>query len=154
MKKGVLTRIEADEKVIQVRMDNVEKNSLFVADIFKTFSKHGVNIDMISSVNFVEELRIDFTCDEDSQKQLNEAIQEVNDNHPRISIHTYKNVGKLVVEGEAMRDEPGVAAEIFDIFGQNQIPFSQVTTSEISISFVLHSKYIAKALEKIKEAIE
>ena len=49
MKKGVLTRIEADEKVIQVRMDNVEKNSLFVADIFKTFSKHGVNIDMISS---------------------------------------------------------------------------------------------------------
>ncbi|HAH74610.1 MAG TPA: hypothetical protein DCL62_00320, partial [Kandleria vitulina] len=62
MKKGVLTRIEADEKVIQVRMDNVEKNSLFVADIFKTFSKHGVNIDMISSVNFVEELRIDFTC--------------------------------------------------------------------------------------------
>lgn len=148
-----LTRIEADPHIIQVRMDNVEKNSLFVADIFNTFGAHGVNIDMISSVNYEDSLRIDFTCDDHSAKALNEAIGEVTEKHPRIHIYTKRNVGKLVVEGEAMRDVPGVAAHVFAILGKNLIPISQVTTSEISISFVLHKQYVEKALKVIKEEL-
>lgn len=146
-----LTRIEADPNIIQVRMENVEKNTLFVADIFKTFSAHGINIDMISSVNLEDSLRIDFTCDDHSAKALNEAIGEVTEKHPRIHIYTKRNVGKLIVEGEEMRDVPGVAARVFEVLGKNLIPFSQVTTSEISISFVLHTKYVDKALKVIKE---
>lgn len=146
-----LTRIEADPNIIQVRMENVEKNTLFVADIFNTFSAHGINIDMISSVNLEDSLRIDFTCDDHSAKALNEAIGEVTEKHPRIHIYTKRNVGKLIVEGEEMRDVPGVAARVFEVLGKNLIPFSQVTTSEISISFVLHTKYVDKALKVIKE---
>ncbi|BBH28056.1 ACT domain-containing protein [Intestinibaculum porci] len=148
------TRIEADENIIQVRMENVEKNSLPVADIFQTFAKYDVNIDMISSVNYEDSLRMDFTCDDSSSKALNEAIGEVTEKHPRIHIFTKRNVGKLIVEGEEMRDRPGVAAEVFAILGKHMIPFSQVTTSEISISFVLHKKYIEKALTVIKEEMK
>lgn len=148
-----LTRIEADPNIIQVRMENVEKNTLFVADIFDTFGKYGVNIDMISSVNYEESLRIDFTCDDHSAKALNLAIGEVTEKHPRIHIYTRRDVGKLVVEGEAMRDVPGVAAKVFTILGKNLIPISQVTTSEISISFVLHTQYVEKALKVIKEEL-
>lgn len=153
MKQDVITRLEAYDDIIQVKLMNVEKNSLFVADIFDTISRNGVNIDMISSVMLEDEMRIDFTCDEKDQSELNKAIEELKRKHPRILIYSYKNVGKLIVEGRAMKEEVGVATEIFKILGDHQIPFSQVTTSEVSISYVIEKQYLHKAVEKIKEAI-
>ena len=60
---SVITRLEIEEDIIQVKLMNVEKNPLFVADVFETISREGVNIDMISSVMLEDEMRIDFTCD-------------------------------------------------------------------------------------------
>ena len=62
MDKKVITRVEIDEDIIQVRMKNVEKNSLFVGQIFGVLASHDINIDMISSANLENEMQIDFTC--------------------------------------------------------------------------------------------
>lgn len=144
---SVITRLEIEEDIIQVKLMNVEKNPLFVADVFETISREGVNIDMISSVMLEDEMRIDFTCDAKAQSALNKAIEEVKKNHPRIGVFASKNVGKLVVEGH-MENEVGFASKLFKVLGDNQIPFAQVTTSEVSISYVIEKKYLKKALEK------
>ena len=60
--------IESDSHINQVKLMNVEKNSLFVGDIFQTISSMNVNIDMISEVILEDEMRIDFTCSQDDQK--------------------------------------------------------------------------------------
>ena len=147
---SVITRLEIEEDIIQVKLMNVEKNPLFVADVFETISREGVNIDMISSVMLEDEMRIDFTCDAKAQSALNKAIEEVKKNHPRIGAS--KNVGKLVVEGH-MENEVGFASKLFKVLGDNQSPFAQVTTSEVSISYVIEKKYLKKALEKIQEEL-
>lgn len=126
---SVITRLEIEEDIIQVKLMNVEKNPLFVADVFETISREGVNIDMISSVMLEDEMRIDFTCDAKAQSALNKAIEEVKKNHPRIGVFASKNVGKLVVEGH-MENEVGFASKLFKVLGDNQIPFAQVTTSD------------------------
>ena len=149
---SVITRLEIEEDIIQVKLMNVEKNPLFVADVFETISREGVNIDMISSVMLEDEMRIDFTCDAKAQSALNKAIEEVKKNHPRIGVFASKNVGKLVVEGH-MENEVGFASNLFKVLGDNQIPFAQVTTSEVSISYVIEKKYLKKALEKIQEEL-
>ena len=149
---SVITRLEIEEDIIQVKLMNVEKNPLFVADVFETISREGVNIDMISSVMLEDEMRIDFTCDAKAQSALNKAIEEVKKNHPRIGVFASKNVGKLVVEGH-MENEVGFARKLFKVLGDNQIPFAQVTTSEVSISYVIEKKYLKKALEKIQEEL-
>ena len=149
---SVITRLEIEEDIIQVKLMNVEKNPLFVADVFETISRKGVNIDMISSVMLEDEMRIDFTCDAKAQSALNKAIEEVKKNHPRIGVFASKNVGKLVVEGH-MENEVGFASKLFKVLGDNQIPFAQVTTSEVSISYVIEKKYLKKALEKIQEEL-
>ena len=46
----------------------LKRITLFVADVFETISREGVNIDMISSVMLEDEMRIDFTCDAKSTK--------------------------------------------------------------------------------------
>lgn len=152
MKKHVLTRIEAIEDTIQVRLENVEKHAMFISDIFTTVSDCGVNIDMISSIMLEDEMRIEFTCDQVYQKELNQAISLMKQNHPRIVIYLSRDVGKLIVEGD-MRDEIGVAAAVFKVLGDARIPFLQVTTSEVSMSFVIEKDYLKQAEEKMKEAV-
>lgn len=52
-----------------------------------------------------------------------------------------------------MENEVGFASKLFNVLGDNQIPFAQVTTSEVSISYVIEKKYLKKALEKIQEEL-
>ncbi|MCD7950664.1 MAG: ACT domain-containing protein [Erysipelotrichaceae bacterium] len=149
---NAISQVEYDDKIIQVKLLNVEKNSLFVADIFKDISKNDVNIDMISEVMLDDEMRIDFTCSQNDQDKLNKAIEDVKEDHPRIMVYQNRNVAKIKVQGEGMANEVGVAANIFDILGKHQIPILQITTSEISISCVIPDDLMELAIKEIKEA--
>lgn len=151
MNKDVITQVMSNENIIQVKLMNVEKNSLFVAQIFDIISNEGVNIDMISQVMLEDEMRIDFTCGSEDQKLLNSALEKVKENHPRIMIYQSKNVAKVMVEGMKMKYEVGVASKVFSILGKNQFPLLQVTTSDTSISYVLEKKDAVKAVELIKK---
>lgn len=151
MKKDVITLVESNKEIIQVKLMNVEKNSLFMSKIFEIISGEGVNIDMISQVMLEDEMRIDFTCSEKDQHLLNKALEKVKEKHPRIMVYQMKNVAKLMVEGHEMKNEVGVASLIFSILGKNQFPLLQVTTSDTSISYVLEKKDIDKAVELIKK---
>jgi aspartate kinase len=151
MNNDVLTRVECNENIIQVKLMNVEKNSLFVSRIFECISNEGINIDMISQVMLEDEMRIDFTCNSSDQSLLNVALEKLKEQHPRIMIYSMKNVAKLMVEGSGMKDEVGVASKIFSILGRNQFPLLQVTTSDTTISYVLEKKDIYKAVDLIKK---
>ena len=99
-------------------------------------------------------MRIDFTCPLSDQRKLNEALEEIKRKHDRIMIFQNRHVAKVMVEGEKMKDEIGVAANVFEIFGQFQIPFSQVTTSDTSISFVIPGELKEVAVQEIKKAYQ
>lgn len=154
MDKKSVTQVECNNQIIQVKLLNVEKNSYFVGDIFKEISQMNVNIDMISQVMLEDEMRIDFTCDLKDQDKLNEALEVIKKNHPRIMIYQNRKVAKIMVEGEKMRDEVGVAAAIFEALGKHQIPLLQVTTSEISISYVIPTEFMDLAVTEIKNIYE
>jgi aspartate kinase len=51
-----------------------------------------------------------------------------------------------------MISHSGVAGKLFEIFGEKDIKFYQVTTSEISISFTMDKDRKAAAVEAISEA--
>ena len=150
MEQNIVTQVECNDSIIQVKLLNVEKNSLFVSDNFKQISLMNVNIDMISQVMLEDEMRIDFTCDQKDQENLNKALELIKEKHPRMMIYQNRNVAKIMVEGEKMKDEVGVAAQIFDVFGKYQIPLLQVTTSEISISYVIPHELLELAVQEIK----
>ncbi len=154
MLKKSVTLVESDNQIIQVKLLNVEKNSLFVGDIFKVISENFVNIDMISQVMLEEEMRIDFTCQQSDQNKLNKALEIVKQNHPRIMIYQNRHVAKVKVEGEMMKEEVGVASSFFEILGKHQIPLLQVTTSETSISCVIPSEFMQITVDEIKKAYD
>lgn len=150
MEKTTNTQVGYNDQIIHVKLLNVERNSYFIGDIFKQISQMNVNIDMISQVMLEDEMRIDFTCDLKDQEKLNQAIESIKENHPRIMVYQNRNVAKVMVEDQKMKDEVGVAAQIFEILGKQQIPLLQITTSEISISFVIPKEFMELAVHKIK----
>lgn len=150
MDKSPVTQIDYQEDIIQVKLMNVEKNALFVGNIFQIISQYHINVDMISQIMLEDEIRIDFTCSSDDQEKLNQAIICIKENHPRIEVYQNRNVGKIKVEGQLMKEEVGVAATLFDIFGKQQVPILQITTSEISISYVLEKQYVKQIVQSIK----
>ena len=77
MNKSPITKVESDHEIIQVKFINVEKNPLFVGNIFRQISSKGVNVDMISQVMLEDDMRIDFTCPLSDQRKLNEALEEI-----------------------------------------------------------------------------
>lgn len=147
----VITNVEINSDIIQVKLMNVEKNSLFVSNIFEIVSNCNINIDMISQVMLEDEMRIDFTVSSEDQKALNKAIDLIKEKHPRILVYQSKNVGKLMVEGKGMKDAIGVASKVFGILGSKSIPLYQVTTSDISISYVIDKEYLQEASMLIKK---
>jgi aspartate kinase len=50
-----------------------------------------------------------------------------------------------------MRDTSGVTGELLSLFAKNNIPFHQITTSEISISFTVNKEQAKEMVCKICE---
>lgn len=146
-----ITNVQCNNEIIQVKMNNVEKNSLFISEIFEIISHCEVNVDMISQVMLEEETRIDFTCHQEDQKKLNKAIELIKEKHPRIHFYQSRNVAKVKVHGRQMKEEVGVASKMFKLFGELQVPLYQVTTSETSISYVIPKEFSKEVEAKIKE---
>lgn len=48
-----------------------------------------------------------------------------------------ENLSKVSIIGSAMRNQVGVAARAFDILSKESVPFYEVSTSEISISYLV-----------------
>ena len=62
-----------------------------------------------------------------------------------------KDIAKLSVVGEGMRNHAGVAARMFRILGAEGINIEMITTSEIKISVVIKRKYVELATRVLHE---
>ena len=148
----VISAVSYQDDIIQVKLQKVTKHPIFIAKIFEIISSAGVNIDMISQVMLEDDVQIEFTCDATSQNALNKAIEKIKEKHEMLEIYQNRKVSKVCVEGKGMESAVGVAANMFSLFGKNEIPFYQVTTSNTSISYIIDKDKRALAVEKITEA--
>lgn len=151
MEKAI-SAVSYEDDIIQVKLQKVTKHPIFIAKIFEVISSVGVTIDMISQVMLEDDVQIEFTCKASDQHALNEAITRIKENHEMLEIYQNKMVSKICVDGKGMENAVGVAANMFSLFGDNGIPFYQVTTSNTSISYIIDKDKRDLAVEKIKEA--
>lgn len=64
------------------------------------------------------------------------------------------NYVKISVIGSGMKDMSGVASKVFITLIDEDIPFYQVTTSEISISYVIDKHHGKQAVQTLCEAFQ
>lgn len=150
----VISAVSANDRIIHVQLDKLGGAASEVANVFKVMSSHHVNVDMISHNLKQEGCRIEFTCNEDEEAFLKEGLAELQKANSEMKVRLDKEVSKISVVGIGMRNAVGVAAGIFEILEKNNIPFYQVTTSEISISLIIETKNSPLAVKTICETYQ
>lgn len=71
-----------------------------------------------------------------------------------VTMEVETDIVKISVVGSGMRTQSGVAARLFQLLSDHHIPFKQVTTSEISISYTLDKKFKEQAVELIAQSFQ
>lgn len=155
MENNPITGMSITDDVLMVTFENIEVKSHYVSKIFNYLALENVNVDMISQTSPVKgRVSVSFTIPQSDEMTMDKIAKEFEKLDDNISYDKNIDVTKLSVVGYGMRNQSGVAAKIFDIFAQNDIDFMQITTSEISISYIIESKDKQKAVEILSKELE
>lgn len=155
MENNPITGMSITDDVLMVTFENIEVKSHYVSKIFNYLALENVNVDMISQTSPVKgRVSVSFTIPQSDEMTMDKIAKEFEKLDDKISYDKNVDVTKLSVVGYGMRNQSGVAAKIFDIFAQNDIDFMQITTSEISISYIIESKDKQKAVEILSKELE
>ena len=155
MENNPITGMSITDDVLMVTFENIEVKSHYVSKIFNYLALENVNVDMISQTSPVKgRVSVSFTIPQSDEMTMDKIAKEFEKLDNKISYDKNVDVTKLSVVGYGMRNQSGVAAKIFDIFAQNDIDFMQITTSEISISYIIESKDKQKAVEILSKELE
>mgnify|MGYP004703131215 CR=1 FL=1 len=155
MEQRSITGLSISENVLMITLNHVPYSSANIAHVFTKLAKSEVLVDMISQTSPIEGYaNISFTTLVDDKATVNGILNELKTKFPEVEVQEEDTISKVSVVGMGMRTQSGVAAKIFELFAENHIEFKQVTTSEISISYTMDSKYKQKTIEVITRAFD
>lgn len=154
LKEKPLQGVALDKEMAHVTITYPLDSKTFLTDLFYKLEGAEINIDMISQIQNQEGLQLSFTVKESEEKDLNYLFDVLRESYTNLYVKIETTYCKLSVIGAGMRDMTGVASKIFKTLLTSDIPFYQVTTSEISVSYVVDENYGEKAARLLCEAFD
>lgn len=154
LEKKAVTGVALDKDMDYVTVSYPMNDSALLKKLFELLEQEEVNIDMISQIVNMEGLQISFTMKDTDTNQINKIFTILQSEYPPLNFIIQEDYVKVSVIGSGMRDMSGVASKVFMTLLDNRIPFYQVTTSEISISYVVDQQNGRQAVEQLCSVFE
>ncbi len=133
METRSVTNISKVDGVLLVAMDHTDGFADRIAECFLKLAEANVNLDIIShSTDVAGQSVTTFTGNLADRPKIERILNEMG-----IKSRFQDKVSKVSIIGTAMRNQAGVAAHAFSVFVKLGLRFYEVTTSEISISYVV-----------------
>lgn len=152
MEDAVVSGITCKTGEAKLTLRNVPDKPGISALIFRAVGEVGVVVDMIvQSQGQGGKANISLTVPQDGASAAFDALQNVIREMPDANIEIDKEIAKLSVVGEGMRNHAGVAYQMFDVLGREGINIEMITTSEIKISVAIKQKYSELAVRALHE---
>lgn len=150
MEGPAITGMAINNDDAMISLYNVPHDIELIASIFHSLAEQDIIIDMISQT-FPQnnQVSISFTLPKGDLMEGKELIKDRIKEYPEIQMVVKEDISKLSVVGIGMRSQSGVAARMFKLLAQANIPIHMVTTSEIKISYVIQPKDQHKAIQVI-----
>ena len=124
------------------------------AEIFGMLADAHVNVDMIVQTAATSGSQTDITFSLGAL-DLPKAEAMLNDARDRLgfeSLQSDANVAKVSIVGTAMRSQPGIAKQMFEVLAQKGINLQVISTSEIKISVLIEAAYTELAVRALHDA--
>lgn len=132
VEQNLITNISKKDDVLLVSISQKDKKDFAIADVLTKLAQNDVNIDMINRLSEKGEIYYTITTNYASKTRVQEVLAKMS-----LDSEFHENLSKVSIIGSAMRNQVGVAARAFAVISNKQIQFYEVSTSEISISYLV-----------------
>lgn len=143
MEENIINKVSVLDNVLLVTASGGGKSGL--SGLFTKLADEKVNLDVISQSPSGGD--VSFTASMDSEGDITRVLSGMG-----LEYNIKRDNCKVSIVGNAMRTHPGVAAAAFKAFSDNNLPFYQVSTSEISISFIVDADNKQQAVRALVQA--
>lgn len=138
------------EDVALVSLQHCPAEVEFFAHVLSAISNEGVDIDMISqSPPSGGHIDVFFTVMDSDVPQLLTVMAGLKKAYPTVRASINGNNSKISVYDDAMRQQPGYAAEVFAAAASVGAEIRLVTTSEVDISLLVVNSYVQDLVDKL-----
>ena len=151
MEGNIVTGLSVCDDILMVTVSHILYNLDHVATLFEKLAIENVNVDMISQTAPVDGyINVSFTAPKDDLFIIEKVMRDL---EGKVEISIENEITKISVVGIGMRNQSGVSGRLFRILADNEIPFRQVTTSEVSISYTIDKKDKEKAVRALSNEL-
>ena len=150
----VIQGVADDTNVAKVSVVGVENKPGIVHHIFQSLADKNVDVDMIvQSIRTVEDQKTDivFTITLDDVVLAREVLDNLKAETKMEEYVINEKMAKVSIVGAGMLGEPGVAAQMFGILGEENINIEIISTSEISITCLISEDRVKDAIRAIHD---
>ncbi|MFH0703019.1 MAG: aspartate kinase [bacterium] len=143
--------VAADLSQIRIAILRVPDSPGTAARIFGALASNNVSVDMIIQSYIKEDNsnNIAFTVSEAEFDQAMAVLEKIKHEIKASEILVDKNIAKISIVGAGMIDRPGIAADMFSAFAEENINIKMISTSEIKISCVVEKDKAHDAIRAI-----
>ncbi len=124
-----------------------------VSAIFDIIAQNHINLDIINQNILGDKIAFSFSCPDAQAEELRAALAK-SPHHQGCQPDIHSGYTQISVVGVGMATHTGVASRVFGVLARAGIPYYQITTSEISISFTIDPANKGKAVAALGEAFD
>ncbi|HIE65513.1 MAG: aspartate kinase [Nitrospira sp.] len=155
MEQEPVSGITCDKNQAKITLIGVPDQPGIASKIFEALSRENMNVDMIiQNVGQAGLTDLSFTVPRSDAGQAKEILSKLAEEVGIKDIVLTERIAKVSIVGVGMRSHSGVAAKMFSRLAAEGINIMMISTSEIRISCVIHSKYTELAVRTLHEAFE
>ena len=151
-KERVVTGIAHNKDVIKITIFGIPDRPGTAMTIFKALAQNKINVNIISQTSADKGVnRISFVTESEAKQEALDVLGNVLIKLNGSRMEVADNLSIVSVVGAGMITNPGVAAEIFEVMGDNGINIEMISTSEITVTMLVSDKDCAKSVRLIAE---
>ncbi len=143
-----LSNISKIDDVLLVNIENLDRLDKRITECFVALAGAGINVDIINQMLVENKYSaVSFTANMEDEAEIVKILHRL-----QLDFTLNENLNKVSIIGSAMRHQAGVAAQAFRIFAAQGVPFYVVSTSDISITYVIDSEYTKRIVNALADA--
>lgn len=151
--RDVVTGIALEREVARIALIGVPLSRHGLAAVFGNLAGRGVNVDVIvQSVVQSAEVDVSFTVKEADADRALRIMRELRQELDYRDVQLETGLAKVSIVGAGMISNPGVAAQMFQVLADADIPVKMVSTSEIKVSCIIAAQHLERAVGELHAA--
>lgn len=153
MENVVVSGIAYDKNEAKLSISGVPDMPGVAAKIFGVLDAQNIVVDLIvQTASHDGRTDLSFTVGKTDLSRAREVAEQVARDIKAGGVATDNDVAKISIVGVGMRNHSGVAAKMFQVLAQEGINIQVISTSEIKVSCLVHSKYTELAVRALHTA--